>query len=859
MLTDRSDIGVRATASAGLPPPWLIGALLLTTALCPVAALAADAAARQEPAITAQAATTVQAAQAATTAQAAQAATSTQVAQAATARTYDIPAQPLIPALVKFSEVSGLQLFFDSNIARAYQSPGITGTMTPEQALGQLLAGTPLTYRFSNPTTVTLERVEGADSSGGAVVLPPVAIEGTLNRESAWGHVEGYVAERSASGTKTDTPIVEIPQSISVITADQIQAQGVQNLGQALRYTPGVLSETFGAVSQFDVYTQVRGFRPSLYQDGMRLPYGVDSTGFASAIVDPYGLERIEVLKGPSSGLYGQNSPGGLINMVSKRPTETPLHEVQIETGSFARRQAAADFGGSLTENGRLSYRLTGLFRESDTQVDFIENNRAYIAPALTAKLDEDTSLTLLGSYQNEWGGKTLFNYLPVSGTLTDNVNGRIPMDRYAGDPFFDHLEREQYSAGYLFEHRVNDAVTLRQNFRYSHVEFDAKALTLSGTMSPTSDTVNRSATRTEAQSDAFAIDNQAQVDFATGGLDHVALFGVDFRRELNDFKFGRGAAPAINIYNPVYGVPITAPGYNIQQLEGTQNQIGAYVQDQIKLDQWALTLSGRYDRADSTTYNRNNNTTVDQDDRAFTGRVGLSYLFNNGITPYISYATSFQPTPGASFDGTPFKPTTGTQYEAGVKYQPPGSNSLYTASVFDITQQEVTTSDPAHANFQLQVGEVRVRGFELEAKTQITPSFAVTGAYAFLDHEITESSNPADLGHWLQNTPRHQASIWGDYRLQHGQMAWLGFGLGVRWVGETRDATNTLEMPDYAVVDAAIYYDLGHLRPDLEGAKLAVNVSNLFNEYYIPACNTTTGCTLGAGRTVLATITYDW
>jgi iron complex outermembrane receptor protein len=635
-----------------------------------------------------------------------------------------------------------------------------------------------------------------------------------------------------------------------------MKAQGAQNLGQALRYTPGVLSETFGAVSQFDIYNQVRGFRPNLYQDGTRLPYGTASNGFASSVVDPYGLERIEVLKGPSSGLYGQNSPGGLVNMISKRPMETPFHELQLQLGSFDRRQGAADFSGPVTENGNLLYRLTGLYRESDTQVDFIENNRFYIAPALTAKLSEDTTLTLLGNYQNEWGGKTLFNYLPVSGTLSGNVNGRIPTSRYSGDPFYDHLEREQYSAGYLLEHRVDETITLRQNARYGHVEYDAKALTLNGTLPPTSDTVGRSATRTEAQSDTFTIDNQAQFDFATGEVGHVAVLGVDFRRELNDFKFGRGFAPSINIYNPTYGVPITAPGYNIQQLNARENQLGAYVQDQIKFDRWILTLGGRYDRADSVSTNRNTNVTTKQDDDDFTGRIGLSYLFANGISPYVSYSTSFQPTPGATFDGTPFKPTTGTQYEAGVKYQPPGRKSIYTASVFDITQQERTASDPAHTGFLVQVGEVNVKGVELEAKTQLTSAFSLTAAYAYLDHEVTKSSVPAEVGRWLENTPRQQASLWGDYRFDRGELAGLGLGAGVRFVGETKDATNTLSMPSYTLFDAAVYYDLGRLSQDLDGMTFALNATNLFDKYYIPACNTTTGCTLGGERTVLATLT---
>jgi iron complex outermembrane receptor protein len=775
------------------------------------------------------------------------------VAQAAPSLRFDIAAQDLNAAVLDYAQRAGVQVFYDAARLRGLRSQAVTGDHTPSEALDILLAGTGVSYRFTGPAAVTLERM----TSEGPTTLPPVVVEGAASRESAYGPVTGYVATQSATGSKTDTPIREIPQTVNVVTADQMKAQRAQNIGQALRYTPGVMAETFGAASKFDIYTQIRGFRPNFYLDGTRLPNGSTNTGFSSSVVEPYGLERLEVLKGPASGVYGQSSPGGLINMVSKRPTDEPLHEVQLQTGSFERYQGAFDLGGPVDQAGNVTYRLTGLLRESDTQVDFIEDNRAYIAPALSMKLSDDTKLTLLGNYQSEWGGETLFNYVPRVGSLDGNPNGRLPRDRYYGDPDYDHLNREQYGIGYLLEHKLNDAVTLRQNLRYNHVEFDAKALTLTGVQTLT--TANRSATRTEAQADSISIDNNAEVKFASGDIQHTALVGVDLRRERNDFKFGRTLAPAVNIYNPVYGVPINDPGYNIQQLNGSENQLGGYLQDQAKLDKWVFTLGGRFDYAGSDSYNRNNGAVTDQDDTALTGRVGVNYLFDNGMTPYVSYSTSFQPLPGAAFDGSAFNPSTGQEYEVGVKYQPPGRQSLYTMALFDLRQQDKTTADAAHPFFMQQVGEVHVQGVELEAKTQLTTSFSLTAGYSYLQHEITESATPAEIGRPLNDTPKHQASLWGDYRFDRGELAGLGLGAGVRYTGETRDLTDSIKMRSYTLFDAAVYYDLGHVAPDMEGVTLSLNAQNLFDKYYIPACNTTSGCTIGAGRTILATVNYQW
>lgn len=783
-----------------------------------------------------------------------------QQASADQVREYKIASGPLGTVLPVFISQSGVVLAGAGDLVDGRVSPGLNGRYTPDQGLIALLSGTGLRAVRNQRGAYVLAVDPQASES--VAVLPAVQVSGML--QTATGPMDGYLATQSRSGTKTDMPIVRIPQTINVITADQIRDQGAQSVSQALRYTPGVLAETYGASSQFDVYTQVRGFRPAFFLDGTRLPFGSITTGWASAVVEPYGLERIEVLKGPSSALYGQSGPGGLINMVSKRPTAETLREVELQTGSFDRRQLAVDLGGPVDEEGKFLYRLTGLVREAGTQVDYIDNNRSFIAPALTWNLTPDTSLTVLASYQSEWGGRTGFNYLPTSGTLKWNPNGRIPRHRYLGEPNFDRLNRSQSSVGYAFEHRFNDAVSFRQNLRYNETSTDLRALNRIGELQPDYVTLNRAAMKVDAGAHAFTLDNQMQVRFSTGTLDHDAVVGLDYRKESAHYIVGRGTAPPINVYHPVYGYDIPdPPDDNFVRQFGDERQLGVYAQDTITLGGWNLMLSGRHDWADSTVDNRISGISTRQKDEATTGRIGLNYLFDNGIAPYMSYATSFEPTGGADFSGTPFKPTKGEQYEAGIKYQPPGTDSLLTASVFQIRQRNVLTPDPdpqrATLGFSVQTGEVRVRGLELEARTELARGWTMLASYTYLDDEVTKSNRDGEVGNRLAGTPTHQASLWTDYTMQEGPLQGLGLGAGVRYVGSTYDTTNVTKTPDYTLVDLNLHYDLGRASQALRGARVALSVTNLTDKYYLTECSTGQGCTQGVGRTVLATFNYRW
>ncbi len=781
------------------------------------------------------------------------------LAQLSAERAFDIPAQPLTTALTLFGQQAGLQITVHGTLPRGTRAPGIRGTMTSEAALSRLLAGSGLVYVVEGDSTVAIEK-PGQGGADGATMLGPVTVEGTA--ESPYGPVDGYVATRSATGTKTDTPLIETPQSISVITRDQMDARAVRDIGETVQYTAGVRSNLQGESSGLGGSSiSIRGFGGngtagasfSEYVDGLR----IGGTNFAVAGFEPYLFERIEVLKGPSSVLYGQSTPAGVVNHVSKRPPVEPLREIRVGGGSFDRKEGAFDLGGALDDGERVLVRLTGLFMDSDGQTDFTSRQRKAIAPAITWQPSDETTLTLLSSYQEDDFAGGFVNGLPAQGTVLTNPNGKLPVDFYQGDPNFNQWDRTQYSLGYQFEHRFNDTWEVRQNLRYRHNDLDLKAV-YGSSLQADLRTLNRSAFSAVEHSDDFTLDNQAEAAFATGPLDHTVLVGLDYQRLSKDTLRGFAAAPTLDIFDPVYHQTIGDPPI-YQDVDTLQNQVGIYAQDQVKFGGWILTLGGRHDWAESDTTNNLTGVTTERADTAFTGRLGLGYVFENGIAPYLSYSESFEPTSGVDFSGDPFDPTTGTQYELGVKFQPPGFNSFVTLSGFQLTQQNVLTADSQNPGFSVQTGEIRSRGIELEGVASLSPGLDVTAAYTFLDAEVTES-NDGTVGNRPAAIPTHWASIWADYTLPAGgQFAGLGLGAGVRYVGSSYgDEANSFEVPGYTLLDAAVHYDLGGVTSDLDGWRLSVNASNLLDEEYA-TCNFSTRCYYGLGRSVIATLRIRW
>ncbi|EWY41737.1 iron complex outermembrane recepter protein [Skermanella stibiiresistens SB22] len=680
-----------------------------------------------------------------------------------------------------------------------------------------------------------------------SVELPALTVTG--QGETALTPVTGYVANQQATGTKTDTPLIETPQSISVIPSDQIRDQNAQTLNQAVRYTAGVTPETRGAVStRYDQLT-IRGFDADSYWNGLKL----QSLYYAAPQLDPFLLERIEVLKGPTSVLYGQSPAGGLINQVSKRPTATAQNEIGFEFGTNNHLRGTADFSGPIDDEAKLLYRFSAVGLSEDGQFRTTENERVAVAPSFTWRPDTDTSLTLFGFYQrdpksNSYGG------IPPQGSVLANPFGKIPTDFYDGEPGFEKYDRTQKSVAYEFDKRFNDTWSVRSNGRWLHTKAAYDSVYANG-LEPDFRTLNRGIATSREAMDSYTLDNQVEGRVTTGPVSHTVLAGFDYQRLDGHYAPGFGVAPSIDLFAPVYGQPLVVPA--TFRTDRVSNQYGLYLQDQLKLGGFVLTLAGRKDWSETKLSTEFGDTS--QSDQALTGRAGLTYLFENGIAPYVSYAESFTPQSGADISGNIFDPEEGTQYEVGVKYQPPGTNSLFTAAAFEITRSNLLTSDPQFPGFSVQSGEARSRGIELEARMAVTDELNIIGAYTFLDTEYTKDNDGRE-GLRLAAIPRHQASGWAMYQMPEGSaLQGLGIGAGVRFTGKTANTANTFEVPSFTLVDASVTYDLGSLSPKLAGAEVSLNAKNLFNKEYVASCYYGEWCAYGYERTVTAGLRYRW
>jgi iron complex outermembrane receptor protein len=701
-----------------------------------------------------------------------------------------------------------------------------------------------------------------AQSPTGDSSLPEIQVTGSSD-QTATGPVSGYVAKKTLAGSKTETPLLETPQSVSIVTRDEMDARGVQNLVQALAYTPGVGAPYPDPNGD---WAYIRGYFSSQYLDGLRVVYS-GGGGAVTMRTETWGLERVEVLRGPASVLYGQNAPGGISNAVSKRPTAEPIRAIELQTGSFHRKQAAFDLGGAIDEDGKLSFRVNGLIRDAGTGVDGIKNNRRYIAPALTWKISSDTSFTLLAHYLNEELSPR--NFIPSVGTLLPNPLGQIARNRNLGEPDYNIYTREQHAVGYAFEHRFNDALTLRQNFRFADINAYSRAISPTGFANLQADnrTVLRSASQAWRQSQTTNVDTHLEARFGTGPLKHTMLTGFDYSQYDEDTRSQSASARSIDIYNPVYGSGPTSAWVNQTPTLQKQERPGVYVQDQIALDQWRFTLAGRYEQARTSTRNQQSGaTTASLDDTAFTKRLAALYLFDNGLAPYLSYSESFEPVSGTDFFGSAFRPTRGILYEAGLRYQPASYNAMLSGALYRQKQKNITMTDadPAHVCAgntlcSVQAGELTTQGVELEAKTTLKNGVNLTASYTYTDAEYT-NSDPATKGKKATSVAPHAASLWADYTLQNGPLAGLGMGAGARYTGMMwADSANTQKIPSYVLIDAMLRFDLAKISPSLKGMRFAFNVQNLLNKVYFPGICSKTYCQYGEGRTMTATLGYQF
>ncbi|WP_095148958.1 TonB-dependent siderophore receptor [Pseudomonas sp. Irchel s3a18] len=771
--------------------------------------------------------------------------------QVSSVRAYNLPAAPLASTLNQIASQAGLALSLNPSLAAGKTSSPVNGQFDATGALNQALRGTGLQLEQSSAGTYSLVAVPE-----GVLALPETAVIGVGDSESAWGPAAGFVATRTAAGTKTDTAIVEVPRSMSVITREQLDDRQVLNLNDALRYTAGVQSSGYGSDSRAD-WLRVRGFDPSQFLDGLPLPKG----SFANPKIEPWNLERITVLRGPASSVYGQTPPGGMLDMVSRRPQVESAHQIEAQTGSNEHKQINFDSTGKVDDEGQFLYRVSGVVRDSNSPIDHIPDKRYNIAPSLTWNINDDTSLTFISQYTRDDTGIT-GQFLPLQGTKLGSPAGDISHSKNLGEPDWDYYDRTYYALGYAFEHRMNDVWQFRQNLRYtkSDLEFQAVNVATMNTVDEEGN-VNRESGIVNEDISQFAVDNNFQADFSTGAIGHTLLLGLDHQRSNTNYQwlYGMGVPP-INVNNPIYGGDMSNVTYfAMQDYNQKTQQTGVYIQDQMALDNWRLTLGGREDWVHTgTTFYNNNNVTNTQRDKAFTSNIGLSYVFDNGVTPYVSYTESFQPSIGAAVSATEsFEPTEGRQYELGVKFQPVGSKTLLTAAVYDLRQENVSVTE---GSITRQVGELQVRGLELEATSEVTDNLKVIGSYTYTDTEIRKGLE-AEVGNRMALIPENQATLWADYTWHAGALDGFGVGAGVRYVGDTYgNTTNTdvAHVSSYTIYDASVHYDLGRLDNTLKGVTVAVEAKNLFDKDYLANCDGY-WCYYGDERNVVASVNYKF
>ncbi|MBA7845572.1 ferrioxamine B receptor FoxA [Klebsiella sp. RHBSTW-00484] len=681
----------------------------------------------------------------------------------------------------------------------------------------------------------------------GSVAFPLLAQETTKNETIV------VTSQMQSGATKIATPDIETPQSVSIITREQFEEQGAISVRQAVSYTPGVYSNQIGASNRFD-YIVLRGFSDgsldNVYLDGLKMMG--DTNSHSSLVVDPWFLENIEVVRGPASVLYGRSSPGGIVALTSRKPSFDPGGEIKLFGGNNNQRGAAFDVTGALDDNDRVAARLSGMTRYADSQFDTLKEQRYAIMPSLTWRITDQTRLDLMAYLHRDPEGGS-HSGLPYEGTVVPHDGKKIANTFFEGEDDYDKYDRRENMVGYNFEHMFDSGWSVRQKLRYLHTKVELNQVYAAGWLNETD--LNRGYSGSDEKMNAITLDNQLDGSVDTWAVNHRLLMGIDYQDRSNDTTGYYGAFPAINAFNPVYGAkPDYITMYSREKHK--LRQTGYYLQDQMSWDRWRFTLGGRYDQVSVSNIDKLNNSRSDLDKNNFSSRAALMYLFDSGFAPYISYSTAFTPTSFADENGNILDPMKGKQWEAGLKYEPEGLNSQFSASVFRINQTNIATKEEPTDPYR-SIGEIESKGVELEAISQLTDSFRLQAAYTYTDIRYKKSS-PEEQGKRAVYAPRNQASAWLSYDVKSGPLDGLTLGSGVRYVnGITSDRLNTHTLPSYTLVDMTVGYDLSKV--GIKGLSAQLNVNNLTDKSYIAACNSLSYCYFGAERSIVGSVSWKF
>lgn len=653
--------------------------------------------------------------------------------------------------------------------------------------------------------------------------------------------------ERAYAATKTDTELVEVPQGISVVTSEEIQERTAVDLQDVYRYTPGVDGNT--SVDSRGDFVVVRGFDAEQYLDGLKR----QPSFIYGARLEPFTLQSAEVLRGPSSVLYGAGGSGGVMNGVSKRPQFVTGGEVSVGIGTDDKIQGQFDITGGLSE--RFAARFVGMLRDGKTQWG-TPDDRMVINPSLRWQPAPSTDITLIGLWQEDKQGS--LGYAPLyKSFLAPTDAERVAFNFYQGEPGFNGMDTTWLGVTLILEQGLGDWASFRSASRYADMDTDYREVYSDYSNDPFADDAETLLKRefyvNFERSKVFNSDNHVLLDVTTGPISHKFLLGLDytwFKQSKNegfscsgfvDPSFGCLERPApINIYDPeptglTFGAPLTT--------RSDYKSLGFYAQDQLSFqDRVHVVLGVRRDDVSSES---------NGDSAAWSLRGGIIAEVVEGISPYFNYAESFLPIAGTNIRGERFSPKTGRQYEAGVKWEPM-RGALLALAYFDIAETNFLVQDPTDIQNFIQGGEVSSKGFEAEAAIRVPGDYTVTASYSFIDAKVSEGTATLVEGDRMPGQARHLASVWGSKTVMFGDGWILKPGLGVRYIGNRVDSSQTLINPSVTLVDAALTVG----KQDWE---LSLTSSNLLDKKYYDLCsalNENHGlCTAAKDRTVIASL----
>jgi len=696
----------------------------------------------------------------------------------------------------------------------------------------------------------SLSFAQDASQSTSGTTLAPIVVRGngSAAKLDTSNDSKSIVATETTGVGKMATDVLVAPASVSVITSKEIEERGADSVEKVVQYTAGVVTDFYGGDDRFD-YVDIRGFTPNTYRDGL-----VVGRTFGGTKEEPYAFERIEVLKGTSSSAFGAAEPGGSINYVTKTPKSGRFGEVYGTTGSYAHKEAGFDFGDNITADDTLSYRLTGKFQRADAEYDYSKNDENFIMGGLTWRPSDMTSLTFVYDHLDKQG---------VPGSGGHPLGTDFDRSVFFGEPdyYFNDINRNTYSL--IFDHDFGNGLSFRSNARYVRSDLDFGSAYIASTSTNGSNTAGRYFFGSDTSTEQFVIDANLIYETTFDNIESRTLAGVDynhFQSQNYGLYYGPagvsgGTTPPINWVNPVYtGGPASLAATSGSKSDQKTNAV--YLQQDLTFsDRLTLSLGLRNDWLDLSQTNLfAPYTTQTADHSEFTTRFGASYKITEELAAFASYAESAAP-PAVGINpatGGQIEPTTGKQYEFGVKYRPEAFPALFTASVYDLSKENITVYDQV-TYIPATVKKVRHRGLELEAKAELTDNINLIAAYSYIDSKIDEPGGVND-GNRLMRVPKHLASIWGTYTLQgEGARGDMTFGVGARYTDSYfTNITNTISSDSAVIFDAAFTYKIK------ENTTLQLNVNNVFDEKHM-ASRDAGALYYNPGRTVYATLRQTW